>query len=1494
MKLRSSPAARRFLAEVFLIASALLGPTALAAPPAIGGSLTLPIPGVGGSVSVNLRQAGVLSGSAPLTIGNVQMLVNGQTTATLVASVLQIGDPGAVCITIRNADFSVTSPAANALSLRLSVSNPTKQSAGPTTIPVTNGGTASLDRATCGDANTPPTANAGADRVVPDTDGVAGEIVTLNGSGSSDPNPGTVLTYRWTLAGVALAAPSTSPTLSTRLPNGSNVVLLTVTDDSGDGQTASDSARVQITVNAPQPQPPTINAGADQTIADTNGVPGETVTLTATANDSDGAIESISWVAGNTVLGTGATIQATLPDGATDIRVTATDNSGLTASDSVRVTVTAPQPPLTVNAGADRTIADTNGVPGESVTLTATASTPQSVQSYTWRLGGTVLGTGATLQATLPDGASDVTVTAVSVTGLNASDTVRITVTAPPQPPTVNAGADRNVADTNGAPGETVTLTAAASDPDGTIQSYAWRLGNTSLGSSETIQAALPDGANDVIVTVTDNSGLTASDTIRVTVVAPAQAPTVNAGADRNVDDTNGVAGETVTLTATASDADGTVQNIVWQLGQTVLGTGATIQAALPDGANDVRVTATDNSGLSASDTVRITVAAPARAPTVNAGPDRIIPDSNGVPGESVALTATASDPDGTIASYAWRNGTTQLGTGATIQAALPDGTNEVTVTVTDNSGLTATDSVQITIGATQAPTVTAGEDRTVPDTNGQPGEVVTLTATANDADGSIQSYTWRLGETSLGTGASIQATLPDGISDITVTVTDNTGPTASDAVRITVATAAAPVANAGADRVIADTDGTAGELVALSGTGTDSDGTIATYQWVVGQTPLATGQNIQARLPDGVTLVTLIVTDNTGNTGSDSVQITVNGGARPTANAGADRTIADSDGQPGEAVTLTGTGSDSDGTIAGFDWMIGETSLGSGATLQARLPDGVTTVTLRVTDNVGVVGTDTVQITVGAVVLPVANAGNDRKLTDTDREPGETFVLNGSGSIRSGTIVAYQWFRDEQLLGSGNPLEVRLPDGINTITLLVKTSVNTSSTDVVQVTVAAPPVRTPLADLPNLDPTQKSVAQSLDRICAELDSSIIGGKGLTVEQRALNRRCDALYFNNTAANQAEALGELVTDNFAVARTQTLLFANTQYASVMDRLIALRGGARGLSLAGLNITMDGSTVPLAELQEFGKQLLGGGASADEPGGLLDEKVGLWARGNYSFGQKDQESSSPGFDADQWSLVGGADYRISDYAVVGGAIAYGDANVEFSSNDGALRTRSLALSLYGSMYAGENLYLDGIVNAADAGYDADRNIAYVDGEGLVKESARGSTSGLTLSAGLSGGYDFLVGGLTVSPTLGVYYIDATLDSFTENGASGLNLLYDEQEFKSLTGNLGLRLTYSLNLPFGVLLPHLRIDYVREFNDDLDVFSVRFAADPDGTNAAPILVQTDNPDHSYFRISAGMSAQLRFGFSGYFEYQRLQSFEAISFQDVSFGIRAQRSF
>jgi len=102
------------------------------------------------------------------------------------------------------------------------------------------GGTAETTATiTVNPVNDPPVANAGADQTVTDTDGNGSQSVTLNGTGSSDPD-GEPISYAWTATGVN----ATGQTPIVSLPVGTHNVTLTVTD--GHGATSSDAVTVTV------------------------------------------------------------------------------------------------------------------------------------------------------------------------------------------------------------------------------------------------------------------------------------------------------------------------------------------------------------------------------------------------------------------------------------------------------------------------------------------------------------------------------------------------------------------------------------------------------------------------------------------------------------------------------------------------------------------------------------------------------------------------------------------------------------------------------------------------------------------------------------------------------------------------------------------------------------------------------------------------------------------------------------------------------------------------------------------------------------------------------------------------------------------------------------------------------------------------------------------------------------------------------------------------
>lgn len=189
-----------------------------------------------------------------------------------------------------------------------------------------------------------------------------------------------------------------------------------------------------------------------------------------------------------------------------------------------------------------------------------------------------------------------------------------------------------------------------------------------------------------------------------------------------------------------------------------------------------------------------------------------------------------------------------------------------------------------------------------------------------------------------------------------------------------------APTANAGPDQTA-----TEGAAVALNGSGTDTDGTIASYVWAQIRGPAVTLANANTQSASftapQVTTATqlefrLTVQDNGGATGSDTAIVTVNDSAPatnnpPTANAGPDQTAAER-----STVALNGTASDTDGTITAVQWSqlapaSPTVAINNATTLNASFvapevsANTVFTFQLQVTDNAGASTADSADVTI-------------------------------------------------------------------------------------------------------------------------------------------------------------------------------------------------------------------------------------------------------------------------------------------------------------------------------------------------------------------------------------------------------------------------------------------------------------------------------------------------------------------------------------------------
>ncbi|WKN43607.1 PKD domain-containing protein [Tunicatimonas pelagia] len=754
------------------------------------------------------------------------------------------------------------------------------------------------------------------------------------------------------------------------------------------------------------------------------------------------------------------------------------------------------QPP-TANAGSDTTVTVADENSRASVPLNGLSSSDPEMQPltylWTWTEGGVAQSvTGATPIITLPVGIFTINLEVTDDQLTQGLDAVTITVNALPTAVAV-------ATPPSGPAPLTVNFDASQSSDgvEGEIVTYAWDFGDGSVGNGQVVTHMYStDSIYTAMLIVTDNLGAADSSEITITVSAT---PELTLSTDSILVDEDFT--ETQSVTATLVNA---TQEVNYSVEPTDLGF-ATLTASLTDGSYflslsaqphlngnaDLTVTAT-SANQTYQQTVNVAVAAVNDAPmftlannlvTVAANSERqTVPNfaTNIAPGP-----AEATDESGQVLSFDLGDYNQTLfleepsispdGTLAYQVAENQAGSTNVSVTLKDNgafdgANVNFTDPQSFTLNVeaplNQPPTANAGADQTFTDTDGSGNETVTLDGSASsDPEAQPLAYTWSWPGGVGATGVNPTITLPVGTTTVTLTVTDVANVTATDEVVITVNEQPnqPPVANAGIDKVVEDSNRSGDEIVTLDGSdSSDPENLPLTYTWswlADGANQSANGVSPTISLPVGITTIVLTVSDSEGATATDEVIVTVNAPANqlPVANAGADQTLLDNDRSNDESVTLDGSASSDDVGITTYTWSWANSESASGVNPTIILPIGTTTITLTVTDAAGATATDEVVIVINepANQPPLASAGQDQTLEDSDGSGDETVVLDGSGSSDpEGQALTYAWSWPGGNNAIGETPTITLPVGETVITLTVTDNQGVTATDEVVIIV--------------------------------------------------------------------------------------------------------------------------------------------------------------------------------------------------------------------------------------------------------------------------------------------------------------------------------------------------------------------------------------------------------------------------------------------------------
>ena len=697
------------------------------------------------------------------------------------------------------------------------------------------------------------------------------QYLTTNLTSTSTDDDGTIASSLWDFGDDTTGSGVTNQ--HTYAVAGTYNVTLTVTDDRG----GTSSITQPVTVTDP---PPNVLPSASFT----SNILFHTATLTSTSSDSDGSIASTAWSFGDGTFGTGATTQHVYAQSGTyPVTVTVTDNRGGVASATSTVVVT----DLYAQDTFARTV--TNGLGtadrGGAWALTGPASS-FSVANGAGRIGGAVNASNAGFLTAVRQTDFDTKVdlalsTAATGGGAYASVIERRvsngndyrlklryvaggTVTAYL---TRTTGNKETVLTSVNVPGLTVSagtilrvrFQALGTNPT-TLRAKVWR-----QSASEPVAWLLTTTDSTAALAAPGDLGVLLFTSSSWTGAAPAMSiDTLSSGPDSgspaNVPPvasfTSSVQGHTVSFTSTSTDPDGKVAASLWSFGDQTTGTGATNQHTYATaGIYPVTLTVTDNSG--ATGTVSGSVA------ITNVPPIASFTSSSQY--LTTTFTSTSTDPDGSVASYAWDFGDTTTGTGASPVHTYPTaGTYPVTLTVTDTDGATNTATGSVTV-VDPPPNVPPTANFTTSTLN----HTVSFSSTSTDSDGTIASSSWDFGDATTGTGSSPSHTYATpGTYSVTLTVTDDRGAPSSVTHDVVIVNAAP---NASFTSTAQYT------VVTFASSSSDPDGTIASYAWDFGDNTTGTGASPVHPYPTGGTYpVTLTVTDNDGDTDTTTANVTV------------------------------------------------------------------------------------------------------------------------------------------------------------------------------------------------------------------------------------------------------------------------------------------------------------------------------------------------------------------------------------------------------------------------------------------------------------------------------------------------------------------------------------------------------------------------------------------------------------------------------------------
>ncbi len=261
---------------------------------------------------------------------------------------------------------------------------------------------------------------------------------------------------------------------------------------------------------------------------------------------------------------------------------------------------------------------------------------------------------------------------------------------------------------------------------------------------------------------------------------------------------------------------------------------------------------------------------------------------------------------------------------------------------------------------------------------------------------------------------------------------------------------------------------------------------------------------------------------------------------------------------------------------------------------------------------------------------------------------------------------------------------------------------------------------------------------------------------------------------------------------------------------------------------------------------------------------------------YTHGSRGRESLSE-FRVRNETLTLGADKRMSETFVVGGAVALVNGRTTFTNSRSRQKYDSNSLTGYASWNLTSASYVAATLNHDWGKFSLER-------DGGVGSVAKASTRGTSTGLGLSGGYDHVMDALTLSPYVRWDTLFTRVRAFDEYGSTDA-VSVGAQRMRSRSINLGLNTQYNIPQNWGVLLPYGRVEWTNRRDKAASAPSARLLSD----NSALLIPTAGQDNRDYGTFAVGLNAITPHGYSLFLDYQRAFGLKGYQLEHISLGVR-----